>query len=1024
VTDEPSSFKAVLESVKRLARVVETRHGNDATPAMLDEDEDFQAAVAALADKAVPLKVLTLLGRHSSRFVASAATAAIARRGEAPKGWRDVALARMRRASDLEIHFLLDALDSVHPKPLMARVLGGFEEGDASEPIVAMVAAFVARRLADGEQLSEEALRRFADPSSEALIDRVLAELGEEDRGQLAPAVEGWRTQLVDWGFLDTFARRFDPQARPSASLAGDRASALDAIAAAVTERRSVLVVGDAGVGKTSVVEEAMRRLHADGWRAFQATASDINAGQSYVGQLEGRIQSIARAMTRRRLAWLMPGVEDALWAGTYRENPRGMLDALLPYLLAGEVVLIGEIEPLALDQLLQLRPRLAAAFEVVRLGVPAPADAVAIARDWATQAEVEVSDHVLLEARDLAAHFLAATSAPGGLLRLLKHAAGKEAARVGSRDLLVALTESTGLPMAVLDPDATLDLGELRGYFTRRVLGQREAVDCLVERIALVKAGLTDPTRPLGVFLFVGPTGTGKTEITKALAEYLFGSPDRMLRLDMSEYQTPDSLERLLAVGRPGQPTTTFLAQVRKEPFSVVLLDEFEKAHPRVWDVFLQVFDDGRLTDESGRTADLRQCVIILTSNVGSSIPAGPGLGFSTERAPFDPATVQRAVGQSFRPEFLNRLDRVVVFRPLERETMRELLRLELSAVLERRGLRVRPWAVEWDDAAIELLLEKGFSAELGARPLKRAVERLVLAPLAMAIVERRFPEGDQFLFIGARDGNIHVEFVDPDEPAPAPAEPAQGMTVAGLVLDAQGEPGEVALLEAATGALRERLGAQGWRARKESALERTREDGFWERPDRFELLGEAEYLDRIDAAMRTAEGLLRRLLGAPSARAARLAAERVHLLRAALEGLDAGTAADAVIAVKGDAAFAGQIVAMYEAWASKRGMRMEPTGERVWSVTGLGAFTLLSPEAGLHVLETPDGRGFARVNVSVAVGPRSAGESPRAPAAPRTIVRRYRREPSPLARDAVRGWRTGRLDRVLDGDFDVIGG
>src|SRR5205085_8518925 len=206
----------------------------------------------------------------------------------------------------------------------------------------------------------------------------------------------------------------------------------------------------------------------------------------------------------------------------------------------------------------------------------------------------------------------------------------------------------------------------------------------------------------------------------------------------------------------------------IRKQPFSVVLLDEFEKAHPAVWDLFLQVFDDGRLTDRRGNTADFRHCVVIMTSNLGATLPHGASIGFSQEQAQFAAASVERAVGRAFRREFVNRIDRVVVFRPLGRGVMRDLLRKELTDVLTRRGLRTRQWAVEWDESAIEFLLEKGFTADLGARPLKRAVERYLLSPLAMTIVNHQFPEGDQFLFVrSSADGAaLDVQFVDPDAP------------------------------------------------------------------------------------------------------------------------------------------------------------------------------------------------------------------------------------------------------------------
>ena len=192
-------------------------------------------------------------------------------------------------------------------------------------------------------------------------------------------------------------------------------------------------------------------------------------------------------------------------------------------------------------------------------------------------------------------------------------------------------------------------------------------------------------------------------------------------------------------------------ISSVRKDPFAVILLDEFEKAAQPVLDLFLQVFDDGRLTDLQGRVVDFRRSVIVLTSNIGSPLAQGARVGFDPADRTFSSAGIERAVRASFRPELVNRLDRIVVFRPFERSAMRALLDKELADALARRGLRGRPWAVEMDESAYTFLIEKGFSPELGARPLKRAVEQHLLAPLAAAIVEQSVPDGDQFLFVTA---------------------------------------------------------------------------------------------------------------------------------------------------------------------------------------------------------------------------------------------------------------------------------
>jgi len=242
---------------------------------------------------------------------------------------------------------------------------------------------------------------------------------------------------------------------------------------------------------------------------------------------------------------------------------------------------------------------------------------------------------------------------------------------------------------------------------------------------------------------------------VAKALASFVFGDPARMIRLDMTELAQEMAIGRILGEPVPDAGHVALVDRIRTQPFSVVLLDEFEKAHPAVWDLFLQVFDDGRLTDRRGRTADFRHAILILTSNLGGQVPAGATLGFSDESGRFSAGSVERAVGRAFRKEFLNRIDRVIVFRPLARDTMRQVLKKQLRESFSRRGLRNRQWAVEWDEAALEFLLERGFTVDLGARPLQRAIERYVLAPLARTIVDHEVPHGDQFLFVHReRDG------------------------------------------------------------------------------------------------------------------------------------------------------------------------------------------------------------------------------------------------------------------------------
>jgi ATP-dependent Clp protease ATP-binding subunit ClpC len=678
----------------------------------------------------------------------------------------------------------------------------------------------------------------------------------------------------------------------------------------------------------------------------------------------------------------------------------------------------------------------------------------------------VQVDNTVLDDAFELARHYLSASAAPGNLIDLLRQTRQLVTSdtpggrRMTRADLLATLSQMTGLPRDVLDDRQGLDRAALRSFFERRVMGQPEAVSCLVDRIVMLKAGLTDPTRPIGVFLFAGPTGTGKTEVAKTLAEFLFGASQRMIRLDMSEFQEPQSLARI--VGEPGEAgeTDALVNRIRKQPFSVVLLDEFEKANPRVWDLFLQVFDDARLTDANGNLADFRHSIIVLTSNLGAADHRGGSLGFTSSDGVFSEAQVMRVIGNTFRPEFVNRLDRVVVFRPLSRGVMRDILRKELADVLGRRGFRNREWAVEWEESALEFLLDRGFTRDMGARPLRRAIDQHVLAPIAATIVEHRFPEGDQFLFVRSDGKAIQVEFVDPDAaPEPAAQSGAAPAGYAEIMQAPAGTEQERTFLEAGLTRFERRLGSPPWHSEKAALLEQMGRPDFWSSPRRHAVLAQIEHRDSLEAGARTAQSLLRRLSGRP-ARGSPPAivsnlAQQLYLIELALLDLDRGLWPEVYLAVEpvagersedAAAAWASRIGAMYREWARKRRMRAALLGEEggprrstplVLAMAGFGAHGILAREAGLHVLEVPDADGgFDRSTARVRVVAQPAqppaanqGELEHAlaclagAAAPTAIVRRYREQPSPLVRDAVAGWRTGRIDDVLSGDFDLIG-
>jgi len=340
----------------------------------------------------------------------------------------------------------------------------------------------------------------------------------------------------------------------------------------------------------------------------------------------------------------------------------------------------------------------------------------------------------------------------------------------VDEHDIAEIVARWTGIPVSKLLEGEIQKLLNLDVELHRRVIGQDEAVTAVAEAIVRARSGLGDPNRPLGSFLFLGPTGVGKTELARALASYLFDDERAMIRIDMSEYQEKHTVARLLGAppGYVGYDEGGQLTEaVRRRPFSVILFDEIEKAHPDVFNVFLQILDDGRLTDGQGRTIDFKNTIVIMTSNIGSHRILdyrGDDAGeFAVMRA-----TVLDELRQHFRPEFLNRIDEVVVFHALTEEQLKSIVEIQLDRVRER--LADRRIGLEISDEAKVHLVHVGYEPAYGARPLKRAVQREVETPLGRKILAGDVRDGDLVRIGFDRDrGALTFATVDPLPQMPA---------------------------------------------------------------------------------------------------------------------------------------------------------------------------------------------------------------------------------------------------------------
>jgi ATP-dependent Clp protease ATP-binding subunit ClpA/protein subunit release factor B len=808
-------------------------------------------------------------------------------------------------------------------------------------------------------------------------------------------------------------------------------------------------LVGGPRGGKTAIAHHAVNRIVRGecpaallGRRVFELTPSRLINALGGTGNWHNAINAFFVRLVESGAVLFLRDFHSALGMGTGNGDGPDLSSVLTDLVQGMHPYMLFEGSTRGSEQLFTECPTLKSLMASIQIHGIARQNVGPILKcaieDLEIMHEVAITQEAQDEVLELATRFQVNELLPGSALDMLKDvlATSIEAGSPVTRAIVLKrFKQRSGLPDFLVSDDAAYDEPATRDALAQRVYGQDAAVEAVLRMIALVRARLSNPLRPMGVFLFLGPTGVGKTELVKALARFLYGESERIVRFNMADYAYPYAV--FLLFGNPNGDTETqrqglLSTRLAPQPFSVLLLDEFEKADMTIYQRFLQLFDEGVLINGQGEEINLRNTIIVMTSNLGAQL-VNKQIGFRLQDALEEAEqAVMRESESYFRPEFINRLDAVCFFKPLSRQVIRQIAKREINDVIAREGIRRLNLSISVDDAVIDLMVERGFDLRFGARYLKRQIERSLTYPLARQIARKRIEAGGAVRLI-VREGEIAVTLVETRETEDTPAQstdnPQRLLSAKDLraQLDALKprierlmSQHDIPALKQRVAQMMDRVGEPDfWRDSRAAAQQIEAMNGLAQRVDHAENIDRlyeqcALALGQSSPERNRSKGINSALMDANRALAAlNKELPLTELLLCLRSEADQGSAFVTIRTIGGGLAheWVTDLARMYSAWARTRDFAVTVVNESAaegglqqvtLGISGYAAFALLKGETGAHRLVRPvPGKASDRVTIWAQID--VLPDLPLTAASQREVLRTVRIENKPVRESGV---------------------